>query len=143
MSLLAANIAERISVAAGLRLLLPLAAFGAGTIWWWQWTGNLWPYMATQYLPMLLIGLLMLWFPPRYTRSSDLLAIIGWYLLAKVAEAMDTRIFAANGWISGHTIKHLLAALAVYWILRMLRRRAPLGSLARVASSPRPHIPLF
>ena len=143
MSLFAANIAERISVAAGLRLLLPLAALGAGTVWWLQWTGNLWPYLAAQYWPIILIGLLLVWFPPRYTRSWDMLAIIGWYLLAKVAEALDARIFATNGWISGHTLKHLLAALAVYWVLRMLRRRSPLGSLARVAASPRPHIPLF
>jgi hypothetical protein len=142
-SLLAATIAERISVAAGLRLLLPLAAAGASTVWWWQWTGNLWPYMAAQYFSIFLIGLLLLWFPPRYTRSWDLLAIMGWYALAKAAEAMDGRIFALGGWVSGHTMKHLLAAVAVYWVLRMLRRRSPLGSLARVASSPRPHIPLF
>jgi hypothetical protein len=27
--------------------------------------------------------------------------------------------------VSGHTIKHLLAALAGYWVLRMLRHRRP------------------
>ncbi|MGO8701436.1 MAG: alkaline phytoceramidase [Limisphaerales bacterium] len=143
MSLLAAMIAERVSVAAGLRLLLPLLMLGAGTVWWWQWTGNLWPYMAAQYFPILLIGLLMVGFPPRYTRSGDMLAVVGWYALAKVAEAMDARIYALGGWVSGHTIKHLIAAVAAYWVLRMLNRRSPLGSLARVASSPRPRIPLF
>jgi hypothetical protein len=143
MALLAATMVERISVTAGMRLLWPLAAAGAATVWWWQWTGNLWPYMAAQYFSILLIGLLIVLFPPRYTRSGDMLAIMGWYILAKIAERLDGWIYGLGGWVSGHTIKHLIAAVAVYWVLRMLRKRAALGSLARVASSTRPLISLF
>jgi hypothetical protein len=67
----------------------------------------------------------------------------GIYLLAKVAEMLDRRIYTLTGWISGHTLKHLIAALAVFWVLRMLRKRTPVVSVARVASSPRPRLPLF
>lgn len=140
LSLLAGNIAERISVSAGLRLLWPLIAAGAVTVWWWQWTGNLWPYMTAQYFTIVLIGLLMFSFPPRYTRSLDVLAVMGWYVLAKIAEAMDASIYRFSGWISGHTLKHLLAAGAVYWVLRMLRKRSPLGASRSFA---KPHIALF
>src|ERR1700677_1522331 len=126
MSLLSATVAERISVAAGVRLLGPLVGIGIGSVCWWRWTGNLWPYAAAQYYSILLIGLLLALFPPRYTREADLLVVQCWYVLAKVAEALDVRIFAATGWLSGHTIKHLVAALAVYWVLRMLIKRSPL-----------------
>ena len=42
---------------------------------------------------------------------------------AKLAEFWDLEIYALGQVISGHTVKHLLAALAVYWILRMLQQR--------------------
>jgi hypothetical protein len=142
-SLLAAMISERISVTAGTRLLWPLVAAGAASVWWWQWTGNLAPYMAAQYFSIVLIALLLLLFPPSYTRGGDLLVATGIYLLAKVAEMLDRRIYTLTGWISGHTLKHLIAALAVFWVLRMLRKRTPVVSVARVASSPRPRLPLF
>jgi hypothetical protein len=37
---------------------------------------------------------------------------------------LDAQIFAwTNGWISGHTLKHLVAAFAAYGIVRVLRKR--------------------
>ncbi len=41
----------------------------------------------------------------------------GAYVLAKVAEHFDAAIFAATG-MGGHALKHLLAALAAWWIVR-------------------------
>jgi hypothetical protein len=124
MSLLSAAIAERIDLKLGLGLLWPLVSAGIGSVWWWRWRGNLWPYAAAQYFSIVLIGLLMILFPPRYTRSIDLLLVTGLYVLAKVAEALDARIFTWARFISGHTLKHLIAAFAVYWIFRMLIKRS-------------------
>jgi hypothetical protein len=143
MSLLSAMIAERISVNVGTRLLWPLVAAGALSVAWWRWTGNLWPYMAAQYFSIFLIGWLLLMFPPSYTRSGDLLVVTGLYILAKVAERLDGWIYALTGWISGHTLKHLIAAAAVYWLLRMLRERTSRASMARLAFSPRPKVTFY
>jgi len=143
MSLLSAMIAERISVTAGTRLLWPLVAAGAASVGWWRWTGNLLPYMASQYFSIFLIGWLVLVFPPSYTRSGDLLVVTGIYALAKVAEGLDAWIYKLTGWISGHTLKHLIAAAAVYWLLRMLRKRVSWASMSRVAFSPRPRLEAF
>jgi hypothetical protein len=64
--------------------------------------------------------------PPRYTRGRDSPAVAGLYALAKVAEHFDRATFAATDTIaSGHTLKHLLAAAAIFWLLRMLKRRTP------------------
>ena len=137
MSLLAATISERVSVTAGTRLLWPLVAAGAASVWWWRWTENLWPYVAAQYFSIFLIGWLMLFFPPSYTRSADILGVAGFYALAKIAEALDAQIYNLTGWISGHTVKHLIATVAVYWVLRMLRKRKPLSSVSLFTRSPR------
>ena len=48
--------------------------------------------------------------------------------VAEMAQVAGRPIFAALGGISGHTLKHLVAGVAVFWLLRMLRLRAPLTS---------------
>ena len=45
------------------------------------------------------------------------------YAVAKVTEVLDAQIYALGQLVSGHTLKHLLAALAVWWLLRMLQLR--------------------
>jgi hypothetical protein len=47
---------------------------------------------------------------------------------ALAAEWLDRPLFTLTGMLSGHTLKHGLAALAVYWALRMLRWRQPVGN---------------
>jgi hypothetical protein len=43
--------------------------------------------------------------------------------MAKLAEHFDQTIMSATGIVSGHTLKHLLAALGACCIVLMLRRR--------------------
>jgi hypothetical protein len=133
MAIVAAVMCEHISARAGRRLLLPLCVLGAASVWYWRWSAahgfeNLNPYAAVQFGSALLILLMLALFPSRYTRSRDFFGALGLYALAKVAEHFDGAIFAATGNIvSGHTVKHLLAAVAIYWLLRMLRLRALAG----------------
>jgi hypothetical protein len=48
------------------------------------------------------------------------------YGLSKIAEYKDHEIWRlTEGVISGHTIKHLLAALGCYVLVRMLQVRGP------------------
>jgi hypothetical protein len=130
-SLIAAMIAERISVRAGLILWPGLLALGVLSVLQWQWSeqagrGDLRFYAAVQVYSVLVL-LLMLFLPPRYTRNSDLAVVVGFYVLAKLLETFDKPIFAQGHVVSGHTLKHLAAALAGYWILRMLEGRKGVG----------------
>jgi uncharacterized membrane protein YhaH (DUF805 family) len=130
MGLLAAMIAERISVKVGLRSLAPLLLFGVASVFYWRITqqaghGDLRPYALVQFGSMLAILLLVALFPPRYTRTAGLLVSFGIYAIAKILEAADKPIFALGHIVSGHTLKHLTAALSAFWILRMLRARQP------------------
>ena len=128
MGLLAATIAERIGVQAGLRLLGPLVLIAAGSVIYWHWTeqhgvGDLRPYVLVQFYPIIAVPLMLWWLPPRYTRGGELLAAAATYAAAKVPELLDGWVLSATHVVSGHTLKHLLAALAGYWVLRMLRHR--------------------
>jgi hypothetical protein len=128
-SLVAAVIAERISLPAGLQLLPWLIAFSAASVIQWYWNeldrhGDLRVYAAVQ-LYSALVLILALLLPAKYTRSSDLAVVFCLYVLAKIFEAADRQIFSRGHLVSGHTLKHLAAAAAGYWILRMLQLREP------------------
>jgi hypothetical protein len=53
--------------------------------------------------------------------------VVGFYVLAKILETADRQVFGLGRIVSGHTLKHLAAAAAGYWILRMLQKRTPLA----------------
>lgn len=128
MSLFAALLCERVSLAAGLRLLPLLYAAGLGSVFYWDWSeaqgaGDLRAYGLMQFYPMLLIPLLLRLYPPRYSGDRDILAVIGLYLLALLCDLTDRRIAELTGLFSGHTAKHAVAALAMYWVVVRLKRR--------------------
>ena len=130
MALLSAVIAERVGVSAGKRALLPLLIAGAASVVYWRWstlhgTEDILPYAIVQYGAIVAIVVLALCLNSRYTRGADLLVAIGIYAAAKVTEVLDVQIYALGQYLSGHTIKHLLAAMAVWWLLRMLKLRRP------------------
>ncbi len=129
MAFFSAIISERISKKIGQGMLLPLLFIGIGSILYWIWTeglgiGDLRIYALVQFIPITFIPIIILLFPSKYTRGNDLFYVLGFYGLSKLFEALDTQIFALfGGIISGHTLKHLAAAVAVYWLLRMLKKR--------------------
>jgi hypothetical protein len=65
----------------------------------------------------------MTFFPTAYTRGPELGVVVALYVVAKLLETYDKQIFAIGHVLSGHTLKHLAASLAGYWILRMLEKR--------------------
>lgn len=132
LSLVAALVAERIDVTAGVRLLPPLIAVGIASVIYWDVTqsrghGDLRPYAIVQFGSLLVLLLLIALFPARYTRTYDFGIALALYVIAKIFEAADRAVFSATRVVSGHTIKHVFAVLSAYWILRMLRLRAPIS----------------
>lgn len=127
MALLAAVIAERVTIGLGLALFPVLEMAGIGSVLVWragelQSHGDLRCYAAVQVYAILIL-LLALLFPPKYTRGADFAAVVGFYVLAKILEESDRQVFALVHVVSGHTLKHLAAATAGYWILRMSQKR--------------------
>jgi hypothetical protein len=51
------------------------------------------------------------------------------FVLAKLFELFDKQIYSFPRMISGHSLKHITAGVACYWILRMLQQRRALPGL--------------
>jgi hypothetical protein len=127
MALLSALLADRISWFLGRALLWPLAVAGIASIAWWirgeaAGHGDLRAYALVQFLPMLLAPLILLLWREGSLAARPLWLAFGAYALAKLAEHFDERVFALAGFVGGHAVKHLFAALAAWWILRAFQR---------------------
>ena len=127
MALFTGVIADRFSWVAGRALLWPSIAAGAASIAWWLRTemmgaGDLRFYALVQFLPMLLIPLMLLLRPGQWLRAPWLWAGLGAYLAAKLAEYFDVAIYSGLGFVSGHSLKHLLAAVACALVIRSFHR---------------------
>jgi uncharacterized membrane protein YfcA len=69
--------------------------------------------------------------PSRYTHANRIYAATGLYAIAMIFERLDHQVYALlGGWISGHTLKHLLACAAIAIVYSMLRKRRAQPSFA-------------
>jgi predicted membrane channel-forming protein YqfA (hemolysin III family) len=108
--------------------LVPLLIMGIGSAVYWYWTetrgvGDLRPYALVQFLPLVLIPLILWLFESRYLNGRLLVAALGFYVLAKGCEHFDRQLLDLLGVISGHTLKHFLAGLASLCIIVAVPRR--------------------
>ncbi|MGC2517790.1 MAG: hypothetical protein WA373_01595 [Burkholderiales bacterium] len=131
MGLVAALAGEYVSERLGALLLVPAVLLGFASVLYWHWADDLRLYYWVQLVPLLSIAAVMVLFEGRYSHQWVLIAALAWYVLAKVAEAYDVALFRNTAeTISGHTIKHLLAATGCYSLLWMLQARKPVGTAA-------------
>ena len=130
MAFFSVIIGEHISPRTGQLLLYPLLAIGVASIVYWQVSeeagrGDLRLYLIVQFLPMMLIPLILLSFPSRLSRVRLIWGVLGAYALAKFFELGDEWVYSFSQIISGHTLKHLAAALGMYMLLVAIRQRRP------------------
>jgi hypothetical protein len=133
MSLVSAQIVDRVSVRAGLLALGPALLVGVGSVVYWIVTerlgrGNVVPYAVLQAYAVFVLLQLALMHPSRYSDGHAIYFVFAGYLLAKVFEHYDRQIFEWTGMVSGHTLKHVAAGVAglpVAWMLWRRRLLAP------------------
>lgn len=124
MGLFAALLGEYVSSRLASFLLVPAVVLGIASVLYWHWTDDLRPYVWVQFMPLLTIPAAMILFRNGCSHQWLLLVALVCYVLAKVAELNDLAIFSGtHEFVSGHSIKHLLAAAGSYSILLMLQRR--------------------
>jgi len=131
MGFLAGVLGEWISPRLGRLLLWPLVGVGAASVLYWyagevRGHGDLRPYVLVQFLPLLMIPLIMALYRSPTTHGRYIFFALVWYGLAKVFELFDRQIFSSLGFVSGHTLKHLAAAAGCWTLVSMLGIRAPL-----------------
>jgi len=128
MSLIAAQVVDRISVRCGLALLAPMLLVGAASVLYWIATeragaGNVIPYGVLQGYAVVMLLLLAALFRSRYTQGVDVYWVFSAYLAAKLFEALDHELLQLGEFVSGHSLKHLAAAFGGFIVGRMLWRR--------------------
>jgi hypothetical protein len=125
MGLLIALLSEYVDTRLGSNfLLLSALLFGTLTVLYWHWTDDLRFYLWVQFIPLILIVLLTSLFKSAYPRQWIILLVLMCYGLAKIVEVYDSAIYNfTNNLISGHTLKHCLAAASCYCVLLMLKER--------------------
>lgn len=117
--------ADRVSgraglVTAGLVLLLGPLAVSA-----WASTGNLLAWVALQGGGMLLVVVLAMRRPAKGAWGLPLLSVMAIYTLAKLLELEDHTVFAwTQGLVSGHSLKHVAAALAAWPVISVMHNVA-------------------
>jgi hypothetical protein len=130
---LALAVAERVSAAAArvtLRASLMVALLSAVMP---LSHDNVWPWAVVQFGGMALMLWLSLQKPVAGAVGVRIGALLALYAVAKVFELCDEAVFHASGEVvSGHTLKHLVAALAVFPVVAAVRQnaRAVAGALA-------------
>lgn len=128
MSLIGALITERVNILLGLCLWPALLLFGFYTVIYWyateqQGAGDLRLYLGVQVYAVA-VTLIMAFMPSPYNRTWDLAAVVLLFGLAHIFEMFDGQIVKfTDGAISGHTLKHFVAALAGAWLLFMVWQR--------------------
>lgn len=103
-------------------LLLPLGVF---SVFYWHFTeaaghGDLRPYAFVQFFPMLAVPFFLWLFPGRVNYVRYVYLILGWYILAKLAEHFDATVYDTLGFWSGHTVKHLLGSVSLFYVLKLV-----------------------
>lgn len=139
---LALAVSERVSVAAAsvtLRMSLMVALLSAVMP---LSHDNVWPWAVVQFGGMALMGWLSMQKPVAGAMGVRIGVLLALYAVAKLFELGDQAIFHATGeLVSGHTLKHLVAALAVLPVVMAVRQnaRAVVGAPAPARASVHSH----
>jgi hypothetical protein len=141
MAFFAIMLGEQLDPRLGRAALWPLVLAGIASVVYWHLSenagrGDLRPYVIVQFVPMLLVPLMLLLFRSRLNRTHLIWAVLGAYAVAKLVEALDRPLFELTGQMSGHSLKHLAAAAGAYFMWRaVLVRRVEPGPRESAAAS--------
>lgn len=110
------------SVRAGQWLALAVLLGGPLSVWVWLQSGNLLPWALLQGGGMVLLLVLAVMRPLPGALALRWGAVIGIYAVAKALEQFDAAVFQWTGqWVSGHSLKHLVAAFAAWPVISALQ----------------------
>lgn len=128
MALFSFVISEFFSLKLGKALLFPLLVLGMASVFYWFYgesngEGDLRAYALVQFLPMIIMPVLFLFFRASFSLVSGYWYLLFCYMFAKMFEQFDAQIYELLGFISGHSLKHMISAIGVYVLVRAFEKR--------------------
>ena len=114
----------------GALILMPLLLIGVASVISWYRSelagaGDLRLYALVQFYPMIAVPLIIFMFSTPKSIRIKLMGVILFYAIAKIFEHEDVALFNSGEFVSGHTIKHLVASVSVFLILSIVRNETP------------------
>lgn len=128
MSLYSIIICEFVSAKWCRYVLVLLLTLGAlSVLYWWytesQGLGDLRYYAVVQFFPIITIPIILLFFKSKFTMVSAYWVLLITYVLAKLLENFDHQVHEFLTLLSGHSIKHVLPAIGVLYLIYAYRVR--------------------
>ena len=124
MALFVIALSDYISIKLEKWLLIPMCAVGVISVVYWHFTDDLRIYVWVQFISMALLLIVIFVYKPTHLQTRYLLYAFLFYILSKITEYFDKQIYELLGYIiSGHTTKHLFAAIATFFFYVLLKRR--------------------
>ena len=123
MGLVSIVTSEFISIKLGKIILLPLVLFGLASVVYWDITemqgmGDLRPYIFVQFFPIIAIPIVLCLFTSAFNKTSHYWWLLFSYVLAKLFEHFDQYFHEILIVISGHSLKHIAAAIGLYILIK-------------------------
>lgn len=123
MGLLSIVTSEFISIKLGKIILLPLVFLGLASVVYWDITevqgmGDLRPYIFVQFFPIIAIPIVLCLFTSAFNKTSHYWWLLLSYVLAKLLEYFDQYFHEMLIVISGHSLKHIAAAIGLYILIK-------------------------
>ncbi len=127
MVLFSIIISEFISMKLGKFIIIPLVILGLLSIAYWVYTeqqgaGDLRFYGLIQFLPMILIPLILVMFVSPESSTKKYWYLLMFYLLAKIFEMIDLPTYQLTKTISGHSLKHIFAGIGCYYYYSLFKK---------------------
>jgi len=128
MAFFCAVIGEHFSYSLGKRLLAPFVVIGVVSVLYWAYTesrnaGDLRFYALVQFLPMLLVPIILILYRGRSQYAKCIWLLLVGYASSKLVEFWDKPIYELTGLVSGHTLKHLAASLSTIFFYLLVKKR--------------------
>jgi len=129
MAIFSNVISEFISVKAGRFLLVPLLLAGIASVLVWSFGSahDLRFYIFIQFFPMLAIPLTLLLFDSNRSLKTGYWLLLLAYVFAKLFEHFDYQVHHALSFMSGHSLKHIFAALGLFFFMNSYRKQIAKG----------------
>ena len=105
-------------------LLVPMCLLGVFSVIYWSITDDLRLYAWVQFISMALMLIIIFMYRPKTLQTKFLIYAFIFYTLSKATEHFDTEIYTyTSSLLSGHTIKHLLAAVSTFYFYILMKNR--------------------
>jgi hypothetical protein len=122
MALLAIVLADYVTPKFEKWLFVPLCLLGIFSVLYWHMNDDLRIYAWVQFFSLALLIIVISIYKPSSMQTKYLIFAIVFYVFSKITEYFDVTVFNLTlEMISGHSIKHLLAAISTVFFYLILK----------------------